>query len=67
MTGSLKAEKRVPYDQVWAKALALPLVWESDLKAWIESWKKEGKVRIDGLGTHRVPQLGKQHVLVWIG
>lgn len=37
----LRSQRRVPYDDAWAKALSFPLVWESDLKNWIRDWCKD--------------------------
>jgi three-Cys-motif partner protein len=65
--GILNADKRVPYDRIWQKALAFPLVWESDLKSWIQIWRKENKVTLDGLGKGRVAKRGANHILVWMG
>lgn len=55
----------VSYDDAWAAALRLPLVWESDLKRWIMEWKSSGTVRVDGLAAgKRSPKRGDGHRLV---
>ena len=57
---------RIDYDSIWRTALAHPLVWERDLKAWIEKWRAEGKLTIPTLtGRQRVPQVGRD-VLEWV-
>lgn len=64
---SFQRNDRIAYDEAWALALTLPLVWESDLKRLIQDWKKNGKLRVDGLGSRQqVPQRGRGHVLVRI-
>ncbi len=61
----LERQKRLPYDQAWAKALSHPLVWESDLREWIGEWQKNGLIAVEGLqGRERVPRRGHDHVLV---
>jgi three-Cys-motif partner protein len=56
------------YDDVWACALGSPLVWEADLKDWIEEWRHAGELRLEGLqGGDRVPKRGRSHCLRWLG
>jgi len=63
----LAARRRVPYDVAWEIALKSPLVWESDLKSWIQDWQEQRALRIDGLqGRERVPNRDRSHVLVWV-
>src|SRR5262245_7617496 len=58
---------RLRYEDAWDLALASSLVWESDLKAWIETWKSEGKLKVDGLKPgQRVPRLKANNSLIWI-
>ena len=64
----LRNRGQVSYDVVWSAALRSPLVWESDLKSWIQAWQKQEEVRVDGLeGRQRVPNRDRSHVLVWVG
>jgi hypothetical protein len=35
----LQSREQVPYDEAWIAAMQFPLVWESDLKEWIDAWK----------------------------
>jgi three-Cys-motif partner protein len=64
--GRLAQNQRVLYKDAWILALGLPLVWESDLKNWIEEWQQSGKIRIEGLqGRERVPSRAQPHFLVW--
>lgn len=62
----LKTRGKVEYDAAWSNALRLPLVWESDLKSWIEEWRKSGMIQLHGMKPNqRVPQLGQRIELVW--
>jgi three-Cys-motif partner protein len=62
----LRQSRRVLYDDLWAGALKRPLVWESDLKAWIAEYRKKGFVEISGLkGKARVPNRESSHFIVW--
>lgn len=64
----LKRELNVPYEQAWWCALRHPMVWESDLKCWVQAWSKDGLLNIGKLGAReRVPKLGKSHELTWLG
>ena len=50
----------VLFDHLWLTALSYPMVQEADLKAWVEEWKQQGKLTIQGLAPRqRVPQRGK--------
>jgi len=67
----LSEEVRVQYDRAWARALSFQLVWESDLKEWIQDWQKQpapakGSLTIEGLGDReRTPKRNRNHFLVW--
>jgi hypothetical protein len=62
----LQSQERVAYDDVWDSTLTKPLVWESDLKDWIEQWVKDRQVRIEGLKPReRTPKREHGHYLVW--
>jgi hypothetical protein len=62
----LRRRRRIAYDAAWERAMAWPLVWESDLKDWIHGWEREGTLRLEGLSERqRVPQLGRSHHLVF--
>jgi len=64
----MQAQPKVAYDDAWDSALTDPLVWESDLKTWIDEWRTEGLVRIPELvGRESVAKRGKSHMLVWCG
>jgi three-Cys-motif partner protein len=63
---AIQQKGRVAYDEVWILALSLPLVWESDLKAWIADWVRRGELRIDGMKLkQRAPRRGENNFLVW--
>jgi hypothetical protein len=62
----LQKDKRLAYDKAWEIAMRLPMVWESDLKHWMETWAKEGWLGVEGLkGKARKPQRDEHHFLVW--
>ena len=53
------------YDEAWHMAMRHPLVWEKDLKEWIESWSSEGLLEIGGLFQRQKPQRKKGITLTW--
>lgn len=57
----LSTKKRVSYDTLWKAALANPLVFESDLKAWLRS---DPKISVSNLGNERVPKVGRNHIVL---
>lgn len=61
----LTSKKCVPYDDAWALALRWPMVWESDLKLWIEGWLADATLReISGMSARqRVPKRKAGNVL----
>jgi hypothetical protein len=64
----LQANIRLPYDKAFIEILQTPLVWESDLKSWIEDWQKQELLKIEGLiGKERTPKISKPHALLWLG
>jgi three-Cys-motif partner protein len=63
---ALESKRRVLYDDVWTLALSEPMSWESDLKDWIEEWKKEGRLEVSGMKPRqRVPHRGEENYLNW--
>ncbi|MEI8017270.1 MAG: three-Cys-motif partner protein TcmP [Schlesneria sp.] len=63
----LESKSHLLYDDAWITALGYPLVWESDLKDWIATWEKSGKIRIEGKEEkQRVPKREKNNFIVWI-
>lgn len=61
-----RAKQRLNYDTAWVIALAHPLIWESDLKAWIREWIKAQVLKVEGLSERqRVAQRGRGNILVW--
>jgi hypothetical protein len=45
----LHSSPRVPYTQIAAVVLSVPLVFEGDLKDWLQALHKGGRIHIDGL------------------
>lgn len=45
----LQSSPTVPYTQIVASVLSIPLVYEGDLKDWLQALHKEGRIRIKGL------------------
>ena len=65
-TALLRGQRSVLYEEVWEKALSLPLVWESDLIGWIRDWQAKGLLRVEGLrGRELVPKRHQNHQLIW--
>ena len=63
---TLEARKRISFDELEEVALAMPMTWESDVKAWIKSWQQQGLAHIEGLAPRaRVPQRDSKHFIVW--
>lgn len=64
---TLKSHHRLLYDDACNLALSIPMVWESDLKQWIEEWKKEGHLQIEGMQLRqRIPHRCEDNYLIWI-
>lgn len=62
----LQSKSRVLYDDVWELGLAVPLVWESDVKDWIRQWEREGLLMVEGMTLRqRVPRRSECNFLVW--
>lgn len=62
----LESKRRLLYDDAWAIAVSEPLSWESDLKQWIDEWKAEGRLSVEGMQPRqRVPHRGEANYLVW--
>lgn len=52
------------YDQLWETALTYPLVWENDLREWLEEWRKNGSIRFEGVKPReRTLKCGKGHFI----
>lgn len=61
---AIRTQDRLAYDAAWVLALSHPLVWERDLKGWIQEWSQHW-LKVEGLvDKERVPKRGKGHVLV---
>ena len=64
----LSTRKVVEYDEVLGVLLEIPMVWRSDINAWLGDLRASGEIDIRNLGARaRVPQFGKGHVIVWRG
>jgi three-Cys-motif partner protein len=60
----LKEQASVPYDDLWSASMAFPLTWETDLKAWLNKWKKEGTLAFHKMkANQRVPRLGAGNIV----
>jgi hypothetical protein len=54
--------RQIPYDALWLTALRFPMVWETDLRAWLKEWRKEGAIEWHGLAQRGRELLrGKGH------
>ncbi|MGH7226199.1 MAG: hypothetical protein ACRELF_23535, partial [Gemmataceae bacterium] len=62
----LKEKSRISYEDAWDLALSSPLVWDRDVKEWIQVWRGAGSLRIEGMKPRqRVPKLDEENFLVW--
>jgi three-Cys-motif partner protein len=62
---ALQAKRRLLYDDAWMLALCEPMVWESDLKEWIEEWVRAGQLEVGGMrDRQRVPHRDEQNYLI---
>jgi three-Cys-motif partner protein len=62
----LRSKRRLLYEHAWTVALSKPLCWESDLKNWIDEWKRAGQLDIVGMKLgQRVPHRNAGNYLVW--
>lgn len=63
---ALESKRRLLYDDAWTLALSEPMSWESDLKHWIEEWKREGRLEVVGMQPRqRVPHRSEENYLIW--
>ncbi|HSH40127.1 MAG TPA: hypothetical protein VK993_15245 [Chthoniobacterales bacterium] len=63
---ALETKRRLLYDEAWNLAVSEPLSWESDLKQWVEEWKAEGRLSVEGMNPRqRVPHRNQRNYLVW--
>ena len=64
---ALNADGQMDYDVAWSITLRFPLVWGTDLKEWIDDWRKKGNLELRGpKSNERVLKLGQQVGLQWI-
>lgn len=65
---ALRERREIAYSDAWKIALTSPLVWESDLKSWVEKWKAEGRIEVKGLkDKERTPKYDRiEHRLIWL-
>lgn len=62
----LEARQTILYDDVWTLAMGYPLIWEADLKGWINNWSRDGQLKIHGMEPRqRVPRVGQRIRLMW--
>ncbi|MNS16917.1 hypothetical protein D3C72_485800 [compost metagenome] len=62
----LMRDRRVSYDIAYVDTLKEPLIWESDLKEWVQEWRTAGCLDVLGLAEgKRVPSVEQGHTLVW--
>jgi three-Cys-motif partner protein len=62
----LQSNPSVAYDDLWDAAMAWPLVWDCDVKAWLADWRQRGVVDVLGLSPRqRVPKMGADVRLAW--
>lgn len=58
----VESMSRASFDRLWFAALSYPLVWESDLKAWLRDWRDNGMLEWHGLAPRqRALRFGESH------
>lgn len=68
LIAELQSTARLRYDHAWARCVAHPLVWHTDLKKWIADWRDQGLLLIEGMEPRqREPKLNRGNALVWRG
>ncbi|MBM7112586.1 three-Cys-motif partner protein TcmP [Archangium primigenium] len=64
----LSERSRVSYDDAWAFALMAPMVWESDLREWLDEWSEQGLLTVKNRPPRsRVLARNKGILLEWNG
>ncbi len=54
--------QQVPYDEIWLAALSFPMVWETDLRQWLDEWRNQELIELQGLKPkERTAKRGKGH------
>ena len=62
--GLIKSKRRLCYIEIWNEAMKIPLIWESDVKDWIENWHEEGIILIHDLRPRaRRPNKEENHII----
>ena len=65
MTQLIRESKRIRYDDLLARILETPLVWQSDVNGELQRLCKTGEITIEGLRPReRVPKIGQGHMIV---
>jgi len=61
----IRESKRIRYDDLLARILETPLVWQSDITDELQRLRKADEITIEGLKPReRVPKIGQGHVIV---
>ncbi len=56
----IETANKASYDDCWVEALQFSAVYETDLRAWINDWEREGLIVVEGRALKaRVLQVGK--------
>jgi hypothetical protein len=63
----LEQRVEVEYRRLWRRAVAFPLVWDSDLHEWITEWRAHGQLATPGLSDRQLPSLKRNQIVVWRG
>jgi hypothetical protein len=65
MSQLIRELKRIRYDDLLARILETPLVWQSDVNGELQRLCKAGEITIEGLRPReRVPKIGQGHIIV---
>jgi three-Cys-motif partner protein len=63
----LEGDGEVTYRRLWRRAVAFPLVWEDDLRAWIHEWRAANLLDLPGLTARQQPTRKRDDRVVWKG
>jgi three-Cys-motif partner protein len=61
----LEERRDVEYRSLWRRAVAYPLVWESDLRDWLKEWLRTGFISIEGLKPRQLPSKERNETVRW--
>ncbi len=65
VVSAINSAQHVLYDEIWLTALSFPMVWERDLRQWLDGWFKQGMIELRGLRQQeKTVKRGKGHLVI---